>query len=152
MLYHVPDIPLALEEFARVGSKGVLVSTNGRRNLPRVSELSDDLLVALGYTLIQLPSERFCIENAVEQFASAGLVPDVTIIDNALVFTDAQPIVQYVLSSLPPFELPDDQMSEMERWSRTEAQRRLADLGGTWRDPTRVGFFVVSLPTQASWS
>lgn len=144
MLYHVPDIRQALSEFARVGSRGVLVSTNGRRNLPRIAELIDDLLAASGHAPVQLPSERFCIENAGEIFDEADLRPDVTIFDNALVFTEADPIVQYVMSSLPSLELPDEQMSDIEIWTRSEAQRRLDALGGTWRDPTRVGFYVTS--------
>lgn len=142
MLYHMPDVPKALREFARVGSRGVLVSTNGRRNLPRITQLIDDLFVAFGIDPAQMPSERFCIENAAGQFDAAGLTPEVTIIDNALMFSDVEPIVRYVASSFPSFELPDEQVDDMERWVRSQAKRRLDYLGGTWRDPTRVGFYV----------
>lgn len=142
MLYHVADIPLALREFARAARRGVLLSTNGRRNLPRTADLIDDLLATFCYAPVQMPSERFCIENAEEQFDAAGLVAEVTTIDNALVFTEAEPIVRYVVSSLPSFSLPDEKAYDMELWVRSHAQQRLDDLGGTWRDPTRVGFYV----------
>ena len=144
MLYHVPDIPQALREFARVARKGVLVSTNGRRNLPSIGELLDDLLAAFGYAPVQMPSDRFCIENAGEEFDTAGLVADETTIDNALVFTEVEPIVRYVLSSLPSFELPDEVAVDMEHWVRSHAQRRLDGMGGTWRDQTHVGFYVAT--------
>jgi ubiquinone/menaquinone biosynthesis C-methylase UbiE len=120
MLYHVPDIPLALRKFARVSEKGALVSTNGRRNLPRIADLIDNLLTAFGYAPVQMPSERFCIENADEQFAAAGLVAGVTTIENALVFTEVEPIVRYVKSSLPSFELPAKKADDMERWFRVK--------------------------------
>jgi SAM-dependent methyltransferase len=144
MLYHVPDIPRALREFARVGKRGVLVSTNGRRNLALIDGLIDDLLAAFGYSPVQMPSERFCIENVAETFHAAGLAAEATAIDNALVFTEVEPIVRYVMSSLPSFKLPDEKADEMERWTRSVAGQRLDDMGGIWRDHTRVGFYVAT--------
>ena len=145
MLYHVSDIQRALAEFARVATSRVLVSTNGRRNLPRVSDLIDDLLIAFGYAPVQMPSERFCIENADEIFQGAGLESESTITSNALVFHDVEPIMRYVMSSVPSFEISDEQtLRAMERWIRPEAQRRLDDLGGTWRDPTRAGLYILT--------
>jgi hypothetical protein len=79
-----------------------------------------------------------------EQFDATGLVAGVTIIDNALVFTEVEPIVRYVMSSLPSFGLPDEKVEDMERWVHSDAQRHLDNLGGTWRDETRVGFYLVS--------
>lgn len=150
MLYHVPDIEHALRGFARVAKRGVLVSTNGRRTLPLIGELIDDLLTAFGYTPVQAISERFCIENADEMFAAAGLDPALTVIDNALVFTDVEPIVRYVMSNVPSFELPEHHVAEMESWCRTEAQHRLDNMGETWRDPKRTALYVVDLPAGAA--
>lgn len=144
MLYHVPDIERALQEFARVATRGVLVSTNGCRNLPLIDELIDDLLSAFGYTPVEAISERFCIENAGEMFDAAGFNPELTVIDNALVFTEVEPIVRYLMSNVPSFELPEDLVAEMEHWCRTEGQRRLDDMGGTWRDPKRMGMYLVT--------
>lgn len=145
MLYHVPDIKLALGEFARVATSGVLVSTNGRRNLPHLCNLIDDLLIAFGYTPVQMPSERFCIENADEMFQLAGLDAEVTITENALVFHEVEPILRYVMSSVPSFEISDEHtLHDMESWFRAEAQCRLDDLGGIWRDPTRAGLYILT--------
>lgn len=145
MLYHVPDIQQALAELSRVTKCGVLVSTNGLRNLPKTVELIDDLLIAFGLTPVQMPSDRFCIDNADAIFAKAGLNATVTIIENALVFRHVEPIVDYVLSSVPSFELSDESLiRDMEDWLRLEIRRRLDDLGGIWRDPTRVGLYMLT--------
>lgn len=146
MLYHVPDITGALVEMRRVLKPGgrLLVTTNSARSMPAISQLIDDLLEAYDCPGWERPDTRFCIENAAGFFAGAGLGVEERIIENALVFNDPGPPTAYCASSLPSLDIPEDPAlrAEMERWLMEEATRRLAAMGGLWRDPTYVGVYV----------
>lgn len=146
MLYHVPDVTGAPRELARVAGTdgGVLVSTNGRRSLPLIEELYTDMLDTFGFSVEPSPRAGFGIEDAepVPRAVFSGVEP--RIIANALVFTEAEPVVGYVASTFPSLPIPVDAAlrSRMRDWLRGEAGRRIAALGGVWRDPKDVRLYV----------
>ena len=144
MLYHVPDIPLALSEFRRVLRPGgsLLVTTNSNGSMPRILELIQDLLAAFDQPEWDRPDARFCIENAAGFFDDAGYTVEARVIENALVFPSPDPLVAYCVSCLPSLDIDPTLRAEMERWLVTEAGRRFDALGGQWRDPTYAGVYV----------
>ena len=148
MLYHVPDITLALREFRRVLKPAgrLLVTTNSANSMPAITSLIQDMLASIDYPAWERPDARFCIENAAGFFADAGFAIDERVINNALVFDAPEPPVAYCVSTLPSLDIPQDPAlyAELERWLLDEATRRLAELGGVWRDPTYAGVYVGS--------
>lgn len=69
-------------------------------------------------------------------------------IENALVFRAAEPIVRYCATMLPTYDVPAESELWLEvlGWLRREASRRLAAMGGVWRDPKTVALYRCSAP------
>jgi ubiquinone/menaquinone biosynthesis C-methylase UbiE len=138
MLYHVPDIPRALREIARVaGRGGALVMTNGGEYLPRLKELRDAVERAFGRPVTTASvGLRFHDGNARDYLAAAFDRIEETRLENALVFERPEPILRYLRST---FRSPDHPLwPELEAWLRPEIERRLNATGGRWRDPKPV--------------
>ena len=145
MLYHVPDIPAALGEFARVVGPGgvVFAATNGERNTPGLGELEEGIAQRFGLEEGPEPSRRFNTGNAPEQLREAFPSVEETMLPGALVFTDPGPIVAYVMTQSVPQQAADDPelFGRIHTWVTDEATRRLEALGGIWRDPKIVGLY-----------
>jgi ubiquinone/menaquinone biosynthesis C-methylase UbiE len=146
MLYHVPDIRGALREFARVvGLHGrVLATTNAGTDHPHMSALRADM-----YAHFALPGPprinlSFRVENAKDILSAVFADVHETIIRNAFVFTTPEPIVAYLMTIGPVHGTRDDpaRYQAIHDWLLAEATRRLAAMGGTWRDPKDVGIYV----------
>ena len=105
MLYHVPSVPAALEEFRRVLKSGgrFLAVTNAARYMP---ELWDAVAEAaqLEAALIPLTQTRGGVAAAFSQVNGEAWVQgafgnaQLTFLDNALVFPSAQPVLAYLES------------------------------------------------------
>lgn len=145
MLYHVPDIPGALAEFARVAGPGgvVFAATNGAHNTPGLTALEDDVARHFGLEDGPDTSERFNTDNAPARLREVFPTVVETILPGALVFTDPEPIVQYAMTRSVPQQAADDPelFGRIHAWVKDEATRRLAAMGGTWRDPKCVGLY-----------
>ncbi|MDT9722445.1 class I SAM-dependent methyltransferase [Paenibacillus sp. ClWae2A] len=97
MLYHVSDIPKAIREVRRVLKKGGLffASTFSKLHLKEMDELIRQFIV--------LPdtrtSDKFTLENGFDYinniFQNTALLHH----DDALIVTESQPLIDYVLSS-----------------------------------------------------
>jgi SAM-dependent methyltransferase len=153
MLYHVPDIAAAVGELGRVvGPAGrVLVVTNTGTSYPRFQEIGEAVLAELGFGRPFEGSDRFLRENAREYLEPAfGLVEE-TLIENALIFDEPEPIVRYLATALPSFDLPEGSEPWFEAVGRLRRAvgRRLDELGGRWREPKYVVLYVCKEPRWA---
>ena len=147
MLYHVPEIPTALAELQRIARRRMLLSTGSQNSMPYLMGLLSDVVTEFGMQR-QIPvMGRFCTENAGQWLTQAGLEFEATLLDNALVFNDPEPIVAYVVSCLPSYSIDtqSDLHAEMQAWLHERAASDLQIAGGAIKDPTRVGFYVVNL-------
>lgn len=145
MLYHVPDIPAALGEFARGAGPGrtVFAATNGPDNTPMIGALEDDLVAEFGLQTIASPSGRFNTANAPDLLAAAFTDVHETVLSNALVFTEPAPIVRYIMTTMGPQQTTEDVelFAKAHAWLTAQATGRLAALGGTWIDRKSVGLY-----------
>jgi hypothetical protein len=68
---------------------------------------------------------------------------DETVIRNAFIFTTPEPIVAYIMSMMTTQQTAHDPAlyNAIHDWLQREATRRLAAMGGTWRDPKDVGLY-----------
>jgi SAM-dependent methyltransferase len=122
MLYHVSDRPRALAELARVLRPGgrLFACTNGANNMLDVKVLMDrfhpDRTNALS-------SDRFNLQNGGEQlapfFADVAIVP----YEDALVVTEAQPLIDYIKSMGPNYRPQGEAMERFTRYVEEEIAR-----------------------------
>lgn len=145
MLYHVPDIPAALHEFARVVGPGgvVLAATNGERNMPGLCELEVEIARRFGLEEGPEPTATFNTGNAPDQLRDVFPVVEETILPGALVFTEPRPIVDYVMTQSVPQQAADDPelFDRIRSWVTAQATTRLEAVGGTRREPKSVGLY-----------
>lgn len=146
MLYHVPDIPAALREFARVTVPGgtILAATNGAGNLPYIAALENDAIAHFGLGEAPGVEDPFRTANAESLLAPHFAEIRETILPMALVFEDSAPIVRYILSRFGAQRAAGDPelFAELHAWLTAQAGERIAAMGGVWRDPKSVGLYA----------
>ncbi len=140
MLYHVPDQTRALAEFARVLTPGgkVFAATNGASHLRELREWLAGLLGAEATPLLAAdPARNFSLENGAAQLAN--FFARVTRFDfaDALVVTEVEPLVAYVLSGTMRRALTDEKQNAL----RQAATERIAR-DGAFRITKAAGLFV----------
>jgi ubiquinone/menaquinone biosynthesis C-methylase UbiE len=150
MLYHVPDIAKAVRELGRVaGPSGtVLAMCNIEASYPNMRELGLDCLAAFGFSGDWMSGSRFVRENARPYLEPVFASVEERLLEAALVFRAAEPIVAYMATALPSMDASSgsELRLEMESWLRKETTRRLSEMGGVWRDPKGVVIFVCREP------
>ncbi len=141
MLYHVPDLPRALGACARVGERFLAV-TNSERSLPRIKELRQEMAARFG--LAPREPSSFSAEDAPGILGSVFAVVRACTLENALVFSEPEPIAAYIASGFAPADVraQPERYAEIRSWLTAQARRRLQELGGVWRDPKAVGVFA----------
>lgn len=107
MLYHVPDLPRAIKEIRRVLKLDgrLYAATNGVRHMQEL-----DTLVK-GYdptTQNLVDALKFTLEDGADQLAVAFKNVEVRHYDDALVVTEVEPIVAYILSAMRGNKLDSD--------------------------------------------
>ena len=88
-------------------------------------------------------TRTFNTGNAPELLRAVFPVVEETILPGALVFTEPEPIVDYVMTqTLPQQAAADPELfGRIHAWATVQATSRLEALGGTWRDPKAVGLY-----------
>jgi hypothetical protein len=121
----------------------VLAVTNGQHTMPHITTLWHDMLAHFGLPVPPLPAATFSIENAPGNLCAVYPTVEETILSSAFVFTDAAPIVRYVMTMMAVQQMAEtpNLLADIHDWLTTEATRRLAAMGGTWRDPKNVGLY-----------
>jgi ubiquinone/menaquinone biosynthesis C-methylase UbiE len=118
MLYHVPDIPAALHELWRVlRLEGrIFTATNGAGHLRELI----DLVAAFDSTLpfARQTGERYALENASALLSADYRAIEVLHYDDALHVTDAQALVDYVLSAASVQALPNARQAALAAFIR----------------------------------
>lgn len=118
MLYHVPDIDVALKEIKRVLKPDgkILAATNSIHTMPELQVLMRRAIVLLtryGATQVRppaFPSDNFALENGTRILAHHFFAVVRHDIPSQLVFTDIEPAIAYLESmrDLRQESLPDD--------------------------------------------
>ena len=149
MLYHVPDIPGALMELARVTRPGgrVALTTNGDRRESPLQQLHEQAARELGIDAdVPITTDRFGDHNLGQVrrvFPDAAKLEQV----NALVIPTAEPVLAYYASG------PVDSVREPTAESRRELVARMDELirqriaaDGEFRIPKRVVCYLATAP------
>jgi ubiquinone/menaquinone biosynthesis C-methylase UbiE len=99
MLYHVPDQAQALAEVRRVlrPGKRFVAATNGQSHMQELTKLVNEFDPAI-YTMSNAVVERFSLENGAEVLGRFFSDVRMQRYEDALHVTEAEPLVNYVLS------------------------------------------------------
>lgn len=140
MLYHVPDIPQALAEVARVlkPDGGMMAATNGENYMTDLDELLTEFIPAYGG--LHTMSLRFNLENGKEQLCQwFGQVERHDYVGDLWV-TEAQPLVDYAYSTPRVQQLiPPDQREALRMFFQARIDR-----DGGIRIRKETGLFLAS--------
>lgn len=149
VLYHVPDIPLAVSELRRVVKPGgcVLVGTNGSRHQRTIREFFDQVVSELSEEPAEpliSPEIRFNLEEGSEvlktQFDSVQKFE----LDRELVVPDTGPVVRFLESIRSPHEAwlpPGLSWDEVVEAFRLKVEAEIGEKGA-FRSPILAGVFV----------
>ena len=140
MLYHVPNIPQALAEVARVlkPDGGMMAATNGENYMTDLDELLTEFIPAYGG--LHTMSLRFNLENGKEQLCQwFGQVERHDYVGDLWV-TEAQPLVDYAYSTPRVQQLiPPDQREALQMFFQARIDR-----DGGIRIRKETGLFLAS--------
>lgn len=141
MLYHVPDRPKAFSEIQRVlkPTGRFFAATNGKDHLKEFSELITKFDPALHYDFAN-SSSGFSLENGVAQLSPYFSSVELSFYDDNLVATEAEPMVNYILSTITARRvLVSDKLSEFRQFLEQE----IAEHGSIFLTKS-TGLFICS--------
>jgi ubiquinone/menaquinone biosynthesis C-methylase UbiE len=122
MLYHVPDIAKAIAEIHRVIKPGghFYAATNGTKHLREIDELVQHFAPGQARIFSGSLLNRFTFETAEELIQQRFSTMRLFYYEDALVVTEAEPLVAYVLSTHPEAIQSDEQIAAFARFVEAE--------------------------------
>jgi len=146
MLYHVPDVPRALSEVARVLRPGgrLYASTNGVGHMRELGPMRHVLDPSHPPDAATKEPVAFSLENGAAQLSRLFSEVSLRRHEGALLVTEAEPLLEYLLSGVTAEAAAGEPAAEFSRRvSALEARlRRELDLRGAVRITMDPGLFV----------
>ena len=150
MIYHVMDREAAVSEFRRVLKPGgtLLAATNSQHSMAELSHIMHVAAQRLGAEPLPILNSiiEFTLENGAELLQSGFEHVHCDIIDAALVFSQAQPVIDYLATTrerhvekLPKGTTWDDLAAVL-----TDLVQAEIDAHGTFRVNKQTGLFICS--------
>ncbi|MEJ7652637.1 MAG: class I SAM-dependent methyltransferase [Chloroflexia bacterium] len=101
MLYHVPDLPRALAEIARVLAPGgkLYAATNGRNHMAEMRSLREEIVQGRRPSSAPLKI-GFTLESGAEQLSAHFGAVELRLREDSLHVTEAGPLMEYLLSAI----------------------------------------------------
>ncbi|MDQ2884546.1 MAG: methyltransferase domain-containing protein [Chloroflexota bacterium] len=124
MLYHVPDRPRAFSEIRRVlQPRGrFYAATNGQAHLQEIGELVQRVIPSFS-GIMGRGGSPFSLENGAEQMAPWFSHVEMRHYENALVVTEVEPLVAFVLSTRAKSILTEEQIRQLREIVAQELAR-----------------------------
>jgi ubiquinone/menaquinone biosynthesis C-methylase UbiE len=124
MLYHVPDKASALAEIRRVLKPGgrLYASTVGQTHMRELDALMVRFLPAMD-PMFGASASSFLLENGEAQLTEWFSPVHTYRYEDALIVTEAEPLVAYALSSFAGIALKEDRLARFTRWVEDEIAR-----------------------------
>ncbi|MEM7114273.1 MAG: class I SAM-dependent methyltransferase [Chloroflexota bacterium] len=117
MLYHVPNLAKGLQEVRRVLKPNgrFLAATNGDNHMRELGEINKTLFSEIYARILQLygggrPRLSFALENGRSLLEPWFATVEKRLFDDSLVVTEAEPLINYLLSSQPAQEIATEEM------------------------------------------
>ena len=143
MLYHVPVLPATLAEIRRVLKPGGLLyaATNGQGHMRELDDLAPGFMP---HAPTREVIGQFTLDNggaALEAYVGPAMLDR---FDSALVVTEAEPLVAYILSRASII-MPIDTISDEQRTAFTRRiAARMSEQGGAIRISKETGLFITT--------
>lgn len=141
MLYHVPDRPRAFAEIRRVLAQGgrFYAATNGEMHLYEMKLLCERAGIKVSGVLSPANDFAFSLENGFAQLAPWFSQINLVRMENSLAVTEAEPLLAFILASVPSHEIDDARVQAL----RALINQELAEHGAV-RISKETGLFVAN--------
>lgn len=141
MLYHVPDRPRAFAEIRRVLAPGgrFYASTSGEMHLHEIKLLCERAGIRVSGVLSPANEFAFSLENGAAQLTPWFPQINIVRMDNSLAVTETEPLLAFILSSIPAREIDEARIQKL----RTLIDQELAEHGAV-HIAKEAGLFIAS--------
>jgi len=141
MLYHVPDRTKAYAEVRRVLRPGgaFYAATNGHDNMRQLMELEDVMGDAGGLRPFAADPNFFALENGEAELKEAFAGVELRRTESALLVTEAQPLIDYILSGADRSKVTDGMLSSLRATIDTRIEEE-----GAFRIDKIAGLFIAA--------
>jgi SAM-dependent methyltransferase len=124
MLYHVPDLNKALTELRRIlkPTGKLYTATNGERHLRELHELQARFDSNINYWEGFSAARSFELDNGAQLLSSFFPAVKIDRYEDALIVTEAEPLVGYILSGKSKTEIVGDKLTALRHFIQQEIE------------------------------